>query len=211
VFGSGATPASTTFVAPYFQLGTTAGAVDITVRIAGTQTELGSFASPYIPTTAAAATREIGIATLQNVLPAQNTGTVFIEASQPTLFAGTSRAAGGVATSTTPQIYLYRQQTSNNRNAWASLVSTPLTGTAATADVPWKGATSWNATTFKGAVGGVALSGGGAAHGATPTGFTDLCIGAATRNGTLPWCGHIRRVAYFPFEMTDAQLQALTA
>jgi hypothetical protein len=56
VTGAGTTAASTTHVVPYIQIGTVAGAVDITVRIAAPQLETGSVATQYIPTTSAAVT-----------------------------------------------------------------------------------------------------------------------------------------------------------
>jgi hypothetical protein len=59
---------------------------------------------------------------------------------------------------------------------------------------------------FAGAVGGEVQ---GDASGNLPTGIVELRIGS--RNGNAgPWCGHIRRVRYWPTRLNDAMLARLT-
>jgi hypothetical protein len=69
VSGSGTTGASTTNVVSYIQIGTTAGAVDITIRLAGMGLEQASFAGPVILTSGSSATRGAASASVTGALP----------------------------------------------------------------------------------------------------------------------------------------------
>jgi hypothetical protein len=194
-------------------LGHLAGSsIDITLRIAAPQMELGAFATSFIPTTDAAATRgaDNAIVTPANVFYNPVEGTMFAEARESglnTLFGVMSLDDN----SATNRIDLRRPGSTQLRmlitNAGAAQASMDVTYAAAAQTFKIAGV-------YKADDAAVTVNGGSLTTDTSltlPT-LTHLSIGAlgATGGGiTNRINGHIRKVAYWPKRLTDALIQQL--
>jgi hypothetical protein len=193
-----------------------AAAADITLRIGLPQLELGAFATSVIPTTTTALTRNADAASM--------TGTNFsswYNAVEGTLFSESINLPGQSAV-TFPRIANINDGSVNNvigtiwRSDTSRLYGVVTTSGSVVADVGANGVTQTNinkialgyaTNNFAASVNGAAASTD--TSGNVPTGLTTLGIGrqaaaADFLNGT------IRRIAYYPVRVTNAQLQALT-
>jgi hypothetical protein len=195
------TDSGTAYVQPRFSLIYTSGAViDLTIRIAWPQLELGAFATSPIRTTSAAVTRNADVVTL---------------ASPPTfgaaasgLFYGSSliAAADHILFAFNPGTYYPRIET-------GGLIRTAV------------GATGWNTanvitvnTPFKFAMGiangdGAAVLNGGTVATAAPTqpAVSGVQLGGSTASPTQILDGTISRLAIWPTtRLSSAELQRLT-
>lgn len=183
-----------------------------TVYLYGAQKELGGFATSYIPTTTAAVTRAQDSALVSNVTPWYNSteGTIVLEADNT---GQVSAAQGAVCLSNNSDqheilIYAYDNAivtvASNGGTAQASFSSSPFYP-----GLPYKVAFAYKANDF-----GASLDGGAASSdvsGAVPTAASKLNIGARF-DGSIPChTGHIRKLAYHPRRIPDAELVMLTA
>jgi len=193
--------------------------VDLTLRIAAPQLEQGAFATSYIPTTNAAATRAADSAVVTPISSFYNQaeGTLFAEYSVPTL----------PSASTFPRAVHIGNQTNNN-NRYALMVSSSGGSLQhfVNYDVDSVNQLATNVTT--GSVGAIAKaaaaialnSGRYAVNGSfvgsedtslllgAPANFTHLLVGQAATGviGAI----HIRKVAYWPKRLTNTLLQQLT-
>lgn len=197
--------ASTVFVFPYYDLILTGVAIDFTLRIGLPQLELGAFATSVIPTTTAAATRNADVATM--------TGTNFsswYNATEGTLYVDGVPVLNGtnvlcaINNGTNDEainIYwnsnLVQFQVRDNSTTQAS-----ITGSRT---VPFKVAGAYKANDFSAACNDTSL--GVDLLGTVPT-PDQMRIGNLTGGSFVN--GHIRRIAYYPVRLGDAQLQALT-
>lgn len=193
--------------------------IDITLRIGLPQLELGAFATSVIPTTTAAATRSMDVASM--------TGTNFsswYNATQGTLYGEVSSAAqtvGGVSR----RIANINDGTEADRITvgWAgetsvaaafvtdnSVAQAGFTSPSGAYPFPTKVALAYKAADFQAAVNGSAFA--TVSSGTVPT-VTQMRIGDVVTgsNGTQNINGHIRRIAYYPRRLTDAELLAITA
>lgn len=81
--------ASVAYVQGVFRISATNGtAIDVTIRLAAPQLEVGPKATSYIPTTTAAATRAADVC--YGSVPGLTTGTIVIEAKSPDVFASSA-------------------------------------------------------------------------------------------------------------------------
>jgi hypothetical protein len=204
--GSGAFPTRSTLT-----FTPTAGVVILTVTgtVTQAQLEVGAFATSYIPTTAAAATRAADNAVLATLTPWYNAtaSTIYTE------FKAALTATSGTATS-------LNDNTSNNQvttlfnstsffaarnTSGAGVISVPSTANAPT--------TAFNKVALAVANLDAAICGNGGAVATSilynvPT-VTQLELG--TQLATSSINGWIKSVAYYPRRFSNAELQALTA
>ena len=205
--------AATAFVRPRFRFTVTNGVpVDFTLRIGLPQLELGAFATSVIPTTTTALTRSADVAAVNTLSPWYNAteGTVYAEVGyQQTNPSSAQHAAS------------FNDTTPDNR--WtASFTGTTALGSALrntggvgllttnTANAATVGATNKIALAISTGA-SVVLNGGTVATNASyaaPT-VTRLELGRQLSVGYFN--GHLRRIAYYPRRLSNAELQALTA
>jgi hypothetical protein len=209
--------ASTASIRPYFYFLFASGvAIDITLRIGLPQLELGAFATSVIPTTTTALTRNADVASM--------TGTNFsswYNAAEGTLFSESINLPGQSAV-VFPRIANINDGTTNNvittiwRSDTSRLYGVVTTSGSGVADVGANGVTQTNANkialgyatnNFAASVNGGAVNTD--TSGAVPTGLTTLGIGRQASAADFI-NGYIRRIAYYPVRVTNAQLQALT-
>jgi hypothetical protein len=204
----------TTGVATTFSITFSSGAaIDITLRIGLPQLELGAFATSVIPTTTTALTRNADVASM--------TGTNFsswYNASEGTLYVEAQlQGVEGLAPAALVSI---DDVTTNNR---IILRRSLVAGTANFRFVSSAG--SIDANLLSGSNTGLnkmiaafkagdqqSANNGTLFTGITPVAslpiVTRLAIGDGT--GSTPASGTIRRIAYYPTRLSNAQLQALT-
>lgn len=205
------TNASTAYLYPSLLITQTLGAtIDITLRIGLPQLEQGAFTTSVIPTSGTAATRAADVATM--------TGTNFsswYNQTEGTLFAEVdSYPSGG---------------TTQRRILYAGVSSDRMDLRFATDGV----STGFNV--FVGGVSQAAITGTGAASLTKIAGAyksndfaaaTNSVLGTPDTSGSLPVVsqlaigsngsseavnGHLKRIAYFPRRLSNAELQAITA
>jgi hypothetical protein len=200
-------------ILPSFQVAYTNGnPIDLTLRIAAPQLEQGAFATSYIPTTTAAATRaaDSAVVTPISSFYNQSEGTLFAEGQTNPSNTGTTAILLGISSSTANYLALWRV----NSNQFAQ-------GTAIVSNVSQAaiGATAWSATSparlalayktddfafsFNGGTAGTDTSG------SVPSGLDRLTIGIRHDTGAVS-NGHIRKIAYWPKRLTNTLLEQLT-
>lgn len=200
--GSGAFPTRSTLT-----FTPAAGTLTLTVTGSATQAQLetGAFATSYIPTTAAAATRAADVAAITTLTPWYN-------AAEGTLFAAVGYQRTGVVAS-------FNDNTSSNR--WTTNFGAISTGqalrntagagliTTSTANAAVVGATNKIALAISTGC-SLALNGGTVATNASyaaPT-VTQLQIG--NQLGAIYFNGYLRTLTYYPRRLSNAELRALT-
>jgi hypothetical protein len=182
------------------------------IYIWGAQLEAGAFATSYIPTVAASATRSADVATMTGANFSswynQSEGTLFAEATpQASTAGGYALIEAGDGTDNN-RIGLFKLVTSGNaslsvRDSNVQQVSTNSGAWTVTGKLA--GAYKLNdfASSFNG--GAVATD----TSGTVPV-VNQLTIGRR-QSGENVLNGTIRRIAYYPLRVTNAQLQALTS
>jgi len=182
------------------------------ITLWGAQLEAGAFATSYIATTTASATRSADVASVNTLSPWYNAsaGTVYVEYVRPSpaaqMFAAeisdnTFNEFIGIYTDTAPNIVAQVRDNAGSQ-AFFNLVSG-----VGTANVIYKQALAMALNDF------AACSGGGTVGtdtvGTLPT-VTRLNIG--NFNGSSQFAnGWIRRITYYPRRLSNAELQAITA
>jgi hypothetical protein len=202
----------------------TAGvATDITLRIGLPQLEQGAFATSVIPTTTAAATRAADVAVMTGANFSnwylQSEGSFLVEwiAGQRTDFINPFSVGSTVVNGGFMNI---------RRSATGNVVTGVVDGTVVQAGMPIITGATVAGTTYKGALAyqvdnfaGVANGGAVATDtlGTVPSTIGTLVIGNGWNNtvaglaGNEYLSGHIRRLAFFPRRLADAELQGITA
>jgi hypothetical protein len=180
----------------------------------GAQLEVGAFPTSYIPTVAAAATRNADVATITGSnfsgFYNQNEGTLYGESTtQKPTTAGTVYAVAIDDGTTNNFISSLRFSGSDIRgrvDSGAVIQAQMLTIGVYTVNVFYKSAIGYKINDFavstNGTLGPLDNSG------SIPTTVNRLSIGTLA---SLANTGHIRKISYYPFRLTDAQLQALTS
>jgi len=177
----------------------------------GAQLEAGSFATSYIPTVAASVTRSADVASVDTLSP-------WYSSTEGTLFAeyDTSIAGGG------PYQAELNDGTANNRiTLYVSAgVQRTYVATSGAAQVDIGVGSISNNVVYKTAVAYKANDFAITVNGVSPTTDTSatiptvnkLVLGAYNSDSLANLLnGHLRRVAYYPRRLTNAELQALTA
>jgi len=181
----------------------------------GAQLEAGAFSTSYLPTVASSVTRSADVASVNTLSPWYNAsaGTVYAELERYALINSSDFAnAWALSDGTTSerfQVY--------NTGAGQVIDAVVSDGGIAQAFLSAPGSITANTTiktAFSYAVNDFALVRNAGTvqtdtSGTLPT-VDRLRIGADAA-GALPWSGYIRRIAYYPRRLTNAELQALTA
>jgi hypothetical protein len=182
----------------------------------GAQLEVGAFATSYIPTTTAAATRAADVAVMQGAnfsnWYSQSEGTLYGEAS----FISASAVQSFIAQAATDSgnyIAMYRDSstqylTARVRTGGVDQAFMYPTSTTIAANTPYKQAIAYKANDFATAANGAAPVTD--TSGTVPTPIT-LGIGSATYTSSVQLNGHIRRIAAFPRRLADAELTSITS
>ncbi len=187
-----------------------AGLVDITIRVYGPQLEQGAFASSYIPTTGATATRAADSAIITNL------ASIGFNPLEGTILAEWEHLPGNI--SVERRVAQFDNNTDDNRILLFSRAGNTVGAFIRTGAIDQANLTSAALTTInKGALAykgnDCALSGNGAA--AVTSTSTVLPTVDRLRLGATPGAtnlnGWLRRLTYFPTRLPDAQLQARTA
>jgi hypothetical protein len=193
----------------------TTTAVDFTLRIAAPQLEQGAFATSYIPTTTAAATRsaDSAIVTPISGFYNQSEGTLFADFSRYQTaavanflhFTGTSPNQIVLETNATPPSTLQRFLVETSAGAQANIAFSGVV-----ANTVYRMIGAYAANSFQAAQSGTL--GTEDTGGALPT-VSQMTIGAG-KYGTDALFkvlnGHIRKVAYYPKRLSNTLLQQLT-
>lgn len=203
------------------QLTFTPAAGTLTLTVTGTvsfaQLELGAFASSYIPTTGAAATRADDSA-LNTILSSigynQAQGTIVIELEPMVTTLAAFQIPFSITNGTANNRIILEHTTAGN-GSWrvtdggvaqvAGLAATP----GFTANSITKRAFAYAANDFAAcANGGTVVTQG---TGTVPSNLNQLAIGHyAVGSVNSPWFGWIRRITYYPTRLPNATLQALS-
>lgn len=182
-------------------------AIDITLRIGLPQLEQGAFATSVIPTTTTAVTRNADVASMTGVNFSswynQSEGTLYMEAS-----------TGPIAGRFWAQIS--DNSTSNriqfNTNPGMLVITTGTTQAALGSDLNVRNTFYKSAGTYK--VNDIAFSRNGSAA-VTDTSATIPVVSQVNIGSTFGpnefLNSTIKKIAYYPFRLTDSQLQALTS
>jgi hypothetical protein len=206
--------ATVAFIQPRIEI-IFSGAGDITLRIGLPQLEQGAFATSVIPTTTTALTRNADVANM--------TGTNFsgwFNATEGTVVAiGQMLSVSGAASRS-----IFDATDGSTVNRINGRLLTATSGDQAT--IRSGGTTQFQAASINNTTTAIknfvvayktsdfAVTSNGSvpvtqASGAIAVGVNQMQLGNAV-NAVEPLCGYIRRIAYYPVRVTNAQLQALT-
>jgi hypothetical protein len=204
------TDATTARVTPTIRVSISNGvAYDFTLRIAAPQLEQGAFATSYIPTTTAAATRaaDSAVVTPISSFYNQSEGTMLSEFQAVSLDA---THLGFDDASANNRIHLTIPANGIPAVATTAGGSTQVAGiaigSAVTSGQINKFAVALSQDDFQAARNGTL--GTADTSGLMPTGISRMQIGR--RQSTAVYTGHIRKVAYWPRRLSNTLLQQLT-
>jgi hypothetical protein len=181
----------------------------------GAQLEAGSFATSYIPTLASSVTRSADVASVNTLSPWYNAteGTLYAEWSMIASRVGSGYPAIAQFDDTTNTEYIAIRQDGTGDSHRYGIVNTSTTtaamlaGTAESlsANTTLKSALAYKANDFAFTRGSTL---GTASTGNVPT-VTNLKLG---RNENSVYINaHLRRIAYYPRRLTNAELQSITS
>lgn len=182
----------------------------------GAQLEAGSFATSYIPSLASSVTRSADVASVNTLSPWYNAteGTLFAEhqaiyPSQGNVVASINDNSANRAVE-----LQHRGSTPSTQFASFTVVSGSITGQAdaggsSTFSAVRKWAGAYKANDFAASQNGGTV--GTDTSGALPTSVTQMQLMAAYWGSSASSSGWLRRLAYYPRRLTNAELQALTA
>jgi len=177
------------------------------VYVWGTQLELGAFATSYIPTVASTVTRSADVASVNTLSPWFNAteGTIYAEAEPFSLTAGT--VAYAISDGTTSN-YMASWTQVNEHFLVVSGGSTQasLDGGTYVVNQYTKTAGAYKANDFA-----LSLNGGAVVTDSSGSIPTVSVLGIGNRNSANYLNGHIKRLAYYPRRLTNAELQSLTS
>ena len=209
IVGTGAWPQRTT-------LTFTPGSGTLTVTPSGDvqrwQLETGSFVTPYIITAGSAVTRAAPSASLSGAAfsevwnPAG--GTLFTEASQPVLV-GVNACALSVSDGSDTNRIAHGVGAAGAIALFGSPAGWAVGGAAAAPGINWRRVTSFDVSTLRSTVSGGASA--DMAHAADLAEMVEIRLGNAYSGASEPWCGHLRRAAYWPVQKTALQRANLCA
>lgn len=209
-FSGGVTVARTN---SYFGLVFSSGvAIDLTVRIACPQLELGTFASSFIPTTTTAATRAADIATISNLASIGYNalaGTV-VTGFQLEGIAATAQRAVDMTDGTAANVHAltaYNSGVARAGSTVASAAQSDISAGSTVAATNYKLAYAYAANDFAACLNGGTV--GTDTSGTVPT-ATDLRLGRSV-TAARELFGWLRSLSYYPTRLSNPQLQAATS
>lgn len=181
-----------------------------TVLVWGIQHEAGSFATSYIPTIASTVTRSADVASVNTLSPWFNAteGTVFTEAAN---LKGQYPHLASFETDTNNAMWIYAQESGSARVGNLDIINggsvQVSVSTSSSSSATVKLATVYKVNDFA-----VCLNGGTIVTDTSGTVPPSNALQIGTRLASNFWAnGYIRRIAYYPRRLTNAELQALTA
>lgn len=180
----------------------------------GCQREVASFASSYIPTTDAAATRAVENLTTTDMPwlnATQGTMLVEVDAAGPTNVTTSSYTAGFDNGGISNAIILYHSSSFIPLGAvlLSGVVKASASGSTLPKNTPFKQALSYVSGGSKTACRGVLLGDGALLYTAIPTGLARLSLGNRY-DGARPMTGHLRGFKYWNRALSNAELQRIT-
>jgi hypothetical protein len=206
------TNVNTTAIRPQLLLTYSIGeAIDITLRIGLPQLELGAFATSVIPTTTAAATRAADVAVMQGANFSNwyraDEGTVYCRFTTPT----TTGSPFSIDAGSANERLAFGMNNSNtlirSRSIVGGVAQCDFSNTAIAFPSVNNLGFAYKVNDFAAAVnGGTVLTD---ASGTVPA-VNVLKIGTNV-DGSFPLNGHIRRLAFFPRRLANAELQGITS
>lgn len=202
--------ASTAFFRPFIIMSySNAAAIDFTLRIGWPQLELGAFVTSPIRTTSAAATRAADVVTVNNFGTWFNasTGSLFTEVNAPTVQGIQTFAS--IDDGTANERFTIRAASGSP----AGLIVDGGATQASMTSSGWSaGVTTKSSLAYAANDGAFRTDGGTVGTDASVTLPTvdRLLLGSRATSTADLLCGYLRRVAYFPTRLTNAQLQAMT-
>lgn len=207
-FTGPAMPASTERAEPIMTINFTAGvASDITLRIGLPQLELGAFATSVIPTTGSAATRNADVATMTGTNFSSwyraDEGTLFVNFAQIDVL--NQKIAASITDGTTSNRILIETRASAAGSKFRVVTGGTTQAEINTTLAFTAGQSLFTASTYKVNDFATCVNGGSVGTdtlGTIPV-VSDLVIGQS--NST-----YIRKLAFYPTRLSNAQLQALT-
>jgi hypothetical protein len=187
------------------------------IYIWGAQLEVGSFATPYIPTVASTVARSADVAVMTGVNFSRwfnnAEGSFVVEAvpATPTSNAASQNYMDSSDATANNRIVMFRQGVSglsamNVVTAGTTVVSSLTSGAAMAQDTGSKVAISYKVNDFAQSTNGAAV--GTDTSGGVPV-VNRLSIGV-TSTDTNRLNGYIKSLSYYPARLTNAQLQAIT-
>lgn len=194
-----------------------AAASVMTFAIWGAQVESGNFPTSYIPTSASTATRALEIVNVSgqnfNSWINLSAGTLYIEADSIIAAGDTTgqfRWPLSLSQDYGQKIGFWKAPGSNSfyykmaDDAYASRFEGPMstitTGTAFKAAIAYQSGSMF-----------AVLNAANSATSVVTTIPAQLINNLRIGNGDQPWCGHIRRIMYYPVRLSNTATQALTA
>jgi hypothetical protein len=210
--GSGAFPTRSTLT-----FTPTAGTLTLTVTgtVEYAQLEAGSFASSYITTAAASATRSSDLPTVTPISSFynQNEGTIFVQQSQAVINHTTSFRFLEISNSGSTFRKPGMEIETNNLAVFSTLGGSPtgvsVSSGTVSANTVYKIACAYASNNFRGALNGTLTSADTTVDVATPV-VDRMSIGYATSIPSFQVSCHIQKVEYYPTRISDARMQSLT-
>ena len=197
------------------------GNVTGTIGLKWPQVEAGAFATSYIPTVASSVTRNADLASMTGVNFSswfnQAAGTLYAEASIPGFSASSVQThfTASINDGTTSNRTLIRAVSNglggivfDGQVISGGVASFDSNDTLGAANTPLRQALAYQVNDFAQCANGGTVSTDNS--GVLPLAGNLLSIGVGVPGGT-PQSQNIRRIAYYPFRLTNAQLQALTS
>jgi hypothetical protein len=201
-------------ITPRFGVDYTSGnPIDLTLRIAAPQLELGAFATSYIPTTTAAATRSADSAVVNPISSFYNAseGTLFAEGSSSNKPNALNALVSIDDTTADERIQIRRGTQFNVLNIVTATGGSPQ-ASLDTSNGTWASPTEFKKIAYALKQNDLAVSMGGAAAltdtSATLPTVTRMVIGFGPNSQYVN--GHIRKIAYWPKRLTNTLLEQLT-
>jgi hypothetical protein len=186
--------------------------VDFTIRIGAPQMELGAFATSYIPTTTAAATRAADILKFTSISSwyNQTAGTLAVTSDAS---ANTYTTYVAATDGITAQNSVHIDNDSGNMRAvyysGSAAVATLVLGAVGTVGALTKIATAYAINDFSASRNGGAVV--TSSSGALPVSISQLNVGGDPAGVSTQYVdGYIKAVSYYTNRLSDSQLQAIT-
>ena len=211
--GSGAFPTRSTLT-----FTPTAGTLTLTVTgtVEYAQLEAGSFASSYITTAGASATRSSDLPTVTPISSFynQNEGTIFVQQSQAVISHTTSFRFLEISNAYPALFRKPNMEIATNNLAVFSTLGGSPTGVSVSsgtvsANTVYKIACAYKVNDLRGALNGTLTSADTSVDVATPV-VDRMTIGYSTSIPSFQVSCHIQKVEYYPTRLTDARMQYLT-
>ena len=177
----------------------------------GAQLEAGSFATSYLPTLASTVTRSADVASVDTLSPWYNAsaGTFYAEGSTNGFNAGRLLSlSDSPGSASTVQSINFETSGATRVYQVSGSLNFDFAPGAYTPQAIVKIAGRFNASNYAGVQNGGAVS--TSSDSTTPPTMVYMALGALTSN-SFYLNGHLRRVAYYPRALTNAEIQALTS